>query len=307
MTSQKPKQNLSPQTTRQGTLLGLVLGGLSFTIWGLLPLYWRLVQALSPYQVFAHRVVWSFFFLLPILYYRREARAFFGLLRSPMAWLKIMPLAIFISVNWLTYIYSVTQGYVVEASLGYYINPLVLTAFGMVFFREKLTFYQAIGILLAAVGVVIKTLAYGQVPWIALILAISFASYGLLKKLSPLNSTMGLTFETLVVGIPALLYLFWMEGAGQGIVGNLPLYFWLLIGVSGIATATPLLLYGEGTKRLPLKYMGILQYISPSISLVLGITVFKEAFPLESLIAFSFIWLGIFIFSISGIVTSNQK
>ncbi len=293
------------QNTRQQTIIGLIYGGLSFTLWGLLPLYWRLVQALSPYQVFAHRVVWSFFFLVPIMAYRKELNDFLKLVKSPKAWLKIAPAALFISVNWLTYIWSVTQGFVIEASLGYYINPLVLTIFGMIFFKERLTRLQAIGIVAAAIGVMIKTLAYGQVPWIALILAFSFASYGLLKKLSPLNTTIGLSFETLIVGMPAMVYLALMEGANQGIVGNLHVSFWLLIGLSGIATATPLLLYSEGTKRLPLKYMGILQYISPTLSLILGITVFGENFDQTALIAFLFIWLGVVLFSLSGLL--NKK
>lgn len=295
------------QRSRRELAIGLLYGGLSFTLWGLLPLYWKLVQALSPYQVFAHRVVWSFGFMLPILYYRKELRSFFEMARSPRYWVKLFPLAFFISVNWLTYIWSVTQGYVVEASLGYYINPLVLTAFGMVFFKERLTKLQALGIVFAFVGVIVKTVAYGRVPWIALILAFSFASYGLLKKLSTQTSTVSLSFETLIVGVPSLIYLLWMESAGSGIVGNLPASFWLLIGLSGIATATPLLLYGEGTKRLPLKYMGILQYISPSISLALGVAVFGESFDSSNWIAFGFIWIGVVLFSLSGFIKAQDK
>lgn len=173
--STKGEDMSNPSNTRKQTLLGFLYGGLSFTIWGLLPLYWQLVQALTPYQVFAHRVVWSFFFLLPILAFRKELKTFYELLINPKVWIKLVPAAIFISINWLVYIWSVTQGYVIEASLGYYINPLVLTCFGIIFFKERLTKMQALGIGSAAIGVIIKTLSYGQVPWIALILAFSFA------------------------------------------------------------------------------------------------------------------------------------
>lgn len=278
-------------------LKGLVFGALSFTLWGLLPLYWQLVQALSAYQVFAHRVVWSFLVLIPLLVYRREFSGFMVMLKTPKNWLLVLPMAFFISVNWLTYIWSVTQGYVIEASLGYFINPLVLTAFGTIFFKEKLAPLQWIAIGFAGLGVAIKTLSYGQVPWIAIILAVSFAIYGVLKKRSPFNATQGLAFETLIVGIPSIFYILLIESQGSGIHGNLPMMFWLLIAVSGLATATPLVLYGESTKHLPLTYLGLLQYIAPTISLILGIYVFKEPFDTTALLAFSLIWLGLLLFT----------
>lgn len=280
-------------------IIGLFFGAAAFGIWGLLPLYWKLVAALTPYQIFSHRVVWSLLFIVMILLVQKELGGFLKLLKQPQMWLKIAGPACFISINWLTYIWSVNNGYVVESSLGYYINPLVLTLFGAFFFKEKLNRLQITGIGLAALGVVYKTFTYGQVPYIALVLAVSFAIYGVLKKFSHLDSVKGLGFETLIISIPSMVYLVGQESAGLGIQGNLPFQFWFLIALSGIVTATPLIFYAESTKRLPLNVVGFLQYISPTFSLLLGIFVFKEAFDLNSLISFILIWSGLVFFSLS--------
>lgn len=277
--------------------IGLAFGASAFTLWGALPLYWRLVSAIAPYQIFAHRVLWSLLFVVAIMALKKDLAAFGAVLRQPKNWLKVAGPALFISINWLIYIWGVNNGYVIESSLGYYMNPLVVTLFGTLFLKEKLSGPQLIGILLSATGVIIKTLGYGRVPWLAIVLAVSFAIYGLLKKLSPFTSLRGLAFETLVVGLPCLAYLAFSEAGGSGISGNLPPWYWLLIAASGIATATPLLLFAEGTSRLPLTVMGFLQYIAPTLALVLGIFVFKETFDKASLFAFSFVWAGILVFS----------
>lgn len=288
-----------PSDNKKNYLVGLLFGASAFGIWGLLPLYWKLVAELTPYQIFSHRVVWSLLFIVIILIVQKEFVNFLKLLKQPKRWLQVAGPACFISINWLVYIWSVNSGYVVEASLGYYINPLVLTLFGAIFFKERLNRLQITGILLAALGVLYKTLTYGQVPYIALVLAVSFAIYGVLKKFSQLDSVKGLGFETLIIGIPSLFYLVGQESSGLGITGNLPLNFWLLIALSGIVTATPLIFYAESSKRLPLNVVGFLQYISPTLSLILGIFVFKESFDLNGLIAFALIWIGLIFFSFS--------
>ncbi|MCK8060357.1 MULTISPECIES: EamA family transporter RarD [unclassified Fusibacter] len=291
---------------KKNYLSGLAFGTSAFILWGLLPLYWKLVSAISPYQIFSQRVVWSLVFVLGILLVTKEWDAFKRLVTQREMWLKMLGPAVFISINWLTYIWSVNNGYVIEASLGYYINPLVLTLFGLVLFKERLNGLQWIGILFAATGVIYKTITYGQVPYVALVLAVSFAIYGVLKKVSKVGSVLGLGFETLIVGIPAFVYLLTQEASGHGITGNLPAGFWILISISGLATATPLLLYAESTKRLPLNVMGFLQYIAPTISLMLGIFVFKEAFDLNSLISFLLIWTGLLSFSIAQVIAYKE-
>ncbi len=286
---------------------GLIMGVAAFVLWGLLPLYWKLVKAISPYQIFAQRVVWSFLFVMIILAVRELLPKYKEIISTPKNWINIMGPAFFISINWLLYIWAVNNDYVIESSLGYFINPLVLTVFGAVFYKERLTKLQMIGITLATTGVLMKSLYYGQVPYIALVLAFSFAMYGLLKKKSTLDSLNGLAFETLVIGVPALGYIIWAETQNIGISGNLPWHFWLLIAFSGIATATPLLLYAEGTKRLPLSVVGFLQYIAPTIMLFLGVVVFGEPFEQSDLIPFVMIWIGLIFFSYSQYQLLSQK
>lgn len=268
-------------------------------MWGLLPLYWKMVDAITPYQIFSQRVVWSFLFITFILFFRKRMPILVAALKSGKEWRRIILPSLFISVNWLLYIWAVNNNFVIETSLGYYINPLVLTLFGFIFYKERLNGYQKIGIGLAAVGVIVKTVIYGKLPIVALVLAVCFGSYGLLKKKSSLDSLTGLGFETLIIGLPSLIYMGIMEFTGQGITGNLSINFWFLIALSGIVTATPLLMYAESTKKLPLNVVGFLQYISPTIALMLGIFVFGEPFELGSLIAFSLIWIGLGFFTYS--------
>lgn len=286
---------------------GLIMGGAAFTLWGLLPLYWKWMNVMSPYEIFVQRVVWSFIFVVIILFLKKQISVFGNLLKKPQNWLKIFGPSLFISINWLVYIWAVNHNYVIETSLGYYINPLVLTLFGGIFFKERLTKLQTVGIVFAGAGVAAKTLMYGRIPIIALILAFSFAVYGLLKKKSNLDSLNGLAFETLVVGIPSIFYLVFIETSGSGISGNLPFYYWGLIALSGIVTAIPLLLYAEGAKRLPLSVVGFLQYTAPTIGLILGVFVFKEPFDLKSLIAFALIWIGLGFFTYSQYQILSQK
>ena len=286
---------------------GLIMGGIAFVLWGLLPLYWKWVSAITPYEIFAQRVIWSFLFVLILLKWKKALGTFVTIIKKPENIIKTILPAFFISLNWMLYIWSVNNGYVIEASLGYYINPLVLTLLGAIAFKERLTKGQAIGITLATIGVLYKTLTYGKVPFIALTLAIAFGVYGLLKKKSNLSSLDGLGIETFIIGVPALIYLLFTEGSGSGITGNLPGYYWIMISFSGFITAVPLLLYAEGTKRLPLNIVGFLQYIAPTISLFLGVVVFNETFDLNGLYAFGFIWLGLIVFSREQYLLLKQR
>lgn len=292
---------------KKNYLQGLAYGATAYFLWGLLPLYWRLVHQLSAYQIFAQRVVWSFVFVLILLRAKGRIGAFFKLLSDRRIWKIGLASSLFISINWLTYIWGVNNGYVIESSLGYFINPLVMTLFGRFFFKEKITRLQGAGLLSALIGVLLSTWFYHRIPVIGLTLAVSFAVYGVLKKKSGLDSLNGLTLETLVISAPSLIYILFAESSGQGISGNLPYWFWGIIALSGIVTAVPLLCYAEGAKKLPLSVLGFLQYISPTISLILGITVFKEAFDARSLIAFSFIWFGLILFSYSQYVIFSKK
>ena len=284
---------------RKKYIEGLIFGSLAYCLWGLLPLYWKLVSAISPYQIFAQRVVWSFIFIMCLLILKKNQKSFFKIVANLEQLKKILPPTLFISVNWMLYIWAVNNNYVIETSLGYYITPLILTVLGRIFYKERLNTYQKIGIGLALLGVVFKTILYGKLPIISLVLALSFAMYGFYKKKSGLDSLSGLGFETLIIGIPSLIFLFFVESNGQGITGNLPSVYWGMIAFSGLITATPLLLYSESTKRLPLNVVGFLQYLSPTIALLLAIFVFKETFDMGSFLSFALIWIGLGFFSYS--------
>jgi len=284
---------------RKSYIKGLVSGTLSFCIWGTLPIYWKMVQVLSPYQVFSQRVVWSFVFICILYLLKQGLPEFIRVIRDKQQWLEAFGPSVMISVNWFVYIWAVNNGFIVEASLGYYINPLIITLLGGVFLKEKLDLLQKIGLTFAALGVVIKTILYGSIPLISLTLAVSFGFYSLLKKKSRLDSLAGLGMETLIVGIPSLVYILVCEFRNTGITGNLPFSFWFLIAISGVATAVPLLLYADSTKLLPLNIVGFLQYLSPTISLLIGVFMYDEPFDLSSLAAFSLIWIGLIFFSYS--------
>lgn len=292
---------------RKNYLEGLTFGSLAYIMWGLLPLYWKLVSAISPYQIFGQRVVWSFLFVCILLLAKGKWNEFTAILKGKQQWIGITGPAIFIAMNWSLYIWAVNSGYVIEASLGYFINPLITMLLGRIFYHEKLTVLQKIGLGFAAAGVVLKTCLYGKVPFIGLALAITFALYGLLKKNSRLDSISGLGFETLVIGVPCLAYVVFHEAGGTGITGNLPWTFWFLIALSGIVTAIPLLFFAEGTKKLPLTIMGFLQYLSPTIQLFLGIFAFHERFDSSSFLSFSIIWVGVALFTYSQYSILRRK
>lgn len=284
---------------RKKYIEGLIFGSLAYCLWGLLPLYWKLVSAISPYQIFAQRVVWSFLFIMLLLTIKKNHTVFINTITNWNQLKKILPPTLFISINWMLYIWAVNNNFVLETSLGYYITPLILTVLGRLFYKERLNGYQKIGIGLATLGVVFKTVLYGKLPLISLILALSFAMYGFYKKKSGLDSLTGLGFETLIIGVPSLIYIAFVESSGQGITGNLPFVYWVMISFSGLITATPLLLYAESTKRLPLNVVGFLQYLSPTIALLLAIFVFKETFDMGSFFSFALIWIGLGFFSYS--------
>lgn len=287
---------------RKEYIQGIMIGVSTYLIWGLLPLYWKLVGQISPFQIFAHRVVWSFLFISIIMIIWKKGDAFRKELVSLKNWIYFLWPSIFISINWIVYIWAVNNGFVLETSLGYYMNPLMVTLFGSLYLKEKLSRLQKFGIGFAFAGVLIKTITFGKLPVIALTLALSFSIYGLLKKKSRVDSLTGLAFETLIIGIPSLIYMIMMEISGGGISGNLSGYFWPLIMTSGILTAMPLLLYAEGLKKLPMTVMGFIQYLSPTIGLFLGVFVFKEPFDISSLIAFGLIWIGIGFFIYSQVL-----
>ena len=282
---------------------GVLYAAFSYILWGFLPVYWKLLDHVNADEILANRVFWSFFFIAVILILNRKWGLFTGTLRGlaqnkkQLAALAIASLLI--SINWFMYIWAVNTDQMIEASLGYYINPLVSVLLGMIFLKERLSLLQYISFLLAAIGVLIMTISYGQFPWIALSLAISFGLYGLAKKLIKVDSAVGLALETLVVMPLAAIYIGYLlnQGTNSLFAGSLSTTL-LLVG-AGAATAVPLLFFAKGAQKIPLATLGILQYIAPTLTLILGVFVYHETFSTIHLLAFTFIWSALILYSLS--------
>lgn len=283
---------------------GMVYAGGAYTLWGLLPLYWKALHDIPALEILAHRMVWALGVVFLILAYQRHWRWLPAALRDRRVLLTFTLSAVLLSVNWFIYIWAVNANHVVDASLGYFINPLVNVLLGVLFLKERLRFWQGIAIMFALTGVLALTVSYGVLPWIALTLAGSFGFYGLLRKTASLGSLEGLTLETLVVFLPALVYLLYREAIGTAAFGHTGMTTMLLLAASGIATATPLLLFAAGARRITLTLMGILQYIAPTMQFLLGLLVYHEPFSRAQLFGFSLIWLALGIYTVEGMLRS---
>ncbi len=275
---------------------GLLFGISAYIIWGLLPLYWKLVEEAGAYEILAHRGIWSLLICITLLALRKQLRSAYVMVRSSRTLSLLFLASGLLTINWGVYIWSVTVNRVVEAALGYYITPLINVTFGVLLLREKLRPAQWIAVALAAAGVVILTLGYGSLPWIALVLAISWGSYSLIKKSLNLGALETLSLETLFAFLPNLVFLFIIQGNGSSEFGSTWTISLLLFG-AGAATVIPLLLFNGSTTRLPLSTVGLLQYITPTIMFFIGIFINNEDISMTKVIGFAFIWLALAVLS----------
>ena len=283
---------------------GIIYTAGAYLLWGILPIYWKFINEVPALEILAHRVIWSFIFVLIIvvLLKRKLLKNFFQVQMSQKkTWLGLFLASLFISINWFTYIYAVNTNHIVEASLGYYVNPLIAVLLGVFVLREKVNVLQIVSFVIAGIGVIYMTLSVGKLPWISLILALSFGFYGLSKKLIKVDSILGLLLETLFVLPFALLFLAYLGVNDQQSFSTGSLKNDLFLLGSGIATALPLLWFGIGAQKIPLYMVGFLQYISPTISLILGVLMYGESFTKDHVITFACIWTAIAIFTISNI------
>lgn len=278
-------------------LRGLFYGVGAYLAWGFLPLYWKALQAVPPGHILAHRVLWSFIFALGLLLATGRWGELKGAVTHKKNFLGLVLGSLLISGNWYTYIWTVNSGRVVEASLGYYINPLLTVLLGVVVLRERLDWGQGIALGLAAMGVALMAIEYGRLPWAALILASTFALYGLCKRMVQLDSTLSLALETLFVLPLALIFLFRQKFFGGVPVGDNSWWLIALLLGTGVVTALPLLWFAEGAKRISFTTLGFIQYLSPTINLLLGVFIFKEPFTKVHLLSFGFIWSAIILYS----------
>jgi chloramphenicol-sensitive protein RarD len=284
--------------------LGLLLGAAAYVMWGLFPLYWPLVDAASPLEILAHRIVWSLLLLLVILRVRGRLSGLVRLPRRSLAYLGVA--GVLIAVNWGTYIYGVTSEQVVETSLGYFIGPLVTVLVAVAFLGERLRPAQWAALSLAAVAVVVLTLDYARLPWIALTLAFSFAAYGLLKKKADVGAAESLTVETLVLIVPALGYLLLLDAAGTGTFGRLSTTHSLLLAGAGVVTVLPLLAFSGAATRIPLATLGLLQYLGPTLQFAIGVFLYGEPMPPTRLVGFVLVWVALALFTAEGLRHRRQ-
>ncbi|WP_066050494.1 EamA family transporter RarD [Robertmurraya korlensis] len=282
---------------------GAFQAGLSYLLWGILPIYWKLLDHVNAEDILANRIFWSFAFMMMVLFFSKKMGNLFTVLKSFNQNRKEMYALIIasflISTNWFIYIWAVNHHQMIEASLGYYINPLVSVLLGVIFLKEKLSPAQYASFIIAGIGVLILGISYGEFPWISIVLALSFGIYGLAKKMIKVDSAVGLTLETMVVTPFALAYMVFLFFTGEHALLSGSVSTDLLLIGAGAATALPLLYFAKGAQKIPLSMLGLLQYIAPTITLLLGVLVYGEHFTKHHLQAFIFIWSALTIYTIS--------
>lgn len=271
----------------------------AYTLWGAFPIYFKALHA-PPLEVLADRVLWSALFLVGVVVAQRRVRELLARVRSPRVLAGSMLSAALLSVNWFVYIWAVAHERVVDASLGYFITPLVSVALGVLFFREALRPAQRLAIATAALGVAWLALRFGQLPWVGLTLATSFGAYAALRKRGPLDAFQGLLLEQVLMLPFAALYLGWLAAAGQNTFQSGDAGQAALLALTGPLSAVPLLLFAAGARRIPLSLVGVLQYISPTLQLLSGVLLWREPFGRDRLIGYVLIWLALVIYSLEG-------
>ncbi len=272
---------------------GVLAAAGAYILWGVLPLYWKLLYGVPAYEILSHRMVWSLLLTLGVIVLLGRKDAFFRAAAERKNLITFSTTALLLAINWLLFIWAVNAGFIVEASLGYFINPLINVLFGMIFFRERLRAMQWAAIVFAVLGVLYLTIYYGQFPWIAMVLAVTFAIYGLLHKRNPLAPLDGLCLETAVFFVPSLVFLLGLEYVQGGSFGHIGLHGSMLLTGAGIITTIPLLLFGYAAQKIPLSTLGLLQYLAPSINLLLGVFVYGEDFSRQRMVGFLLIWVGV--------------
>ncbi len=288
---------------RRGFLFGLG----AYTLWGLFPLYWPLLDPASPLEILAHRIVWSLLFVAALVWLRHRMSTVRAALLDRRTRLALGVCSLVITVNWFLYIWAVNNHHVVESSLGYYINPLVTVLLAVFVLGERLRRLQWAAITIAAAGVLWLTIEYGRLPWIAIVLALSFGTYGLAKKKANVGAVQGLAIETMVLAPIALGYLLVLQAGGGGtFAGNGVGHIALLVG-SGVATALPLLCFGAAATRIPLSMIGMLQYLTPTLQFLIGVLLYHEPMTSQRWIGFVLVWSALALFTAESLSRRRRR
>jgi chloramphenicol-sensitive protein RarD len=298
-----PEKRDSAADRRAGVLYGLS----AYLLWGLFPLFFPLLKPAGSIEILAHRIVWSLIAVAAVLVAGRNFRPLLAVLRDRRKSLLLVAAALLIALNWGTFIYAVNSHHVIESSLGYFMTPLVSAAFGVLVFRERLRPRQLVALALGACAVVVLTIDYGRLPYIAVTLALSFGTYGLVKKLADVGAAVSLAFETLVLLVPAFAFLIALELSGQGTFAHVSLGHALLLAASGPVTAVPLLCFAGAVTRVPLSVVGMLQYITPVLQLLVGLLIAGEAMPASRWIGFGLVWAALVVLSVDGMHAAHRS
>jgi chloramphenicol-sensitive protein RarD len=285
--------------------IGYLHAAAAFILWGVLPVYWKYLGAVPATQLVAHRVIWSIVVLVPLVWLSGAAESIRAAFTTPRVLLRQGIAAALVSANWLGFVWAVTHGRMIEGSLGYFLNPLLSVLLGVFVLGERLRPAQWLAIAVAATGVAWLAAQYHHFPWIALYLAVTFCLYGLAKKQTSLGALSSLTVETLLLLVPAAAYLAVEHNAGRGEFGRLGGWDELLIALSGVITAVPLLCFAAAARRIPLSAMGLMQYFGPSIQFLLGLFVYGEPFDAGKLTGFAIVWTALVIYAIDGLAQSR--
>jgi chloramphenicol-sensitive protein RarD len=280
---------------------GILYALLAFTLWGLFPIYFKTLHQIGALEMLAHRMAWSLLFLVAVLTVRQQWRWLGPVLRDRPLVARFAARAVLLSANWGIYIWAVNADHIVDASLGYFINPLINVLFGLVFLGERLRRGQWLAVAIAGAGVLWLTWQNGHPPWISLALGFTFAGYGLLRKTAKLGALEGLTLETILLFPVALLYLLFLASRGANGFAAAPFGVQLLLAAAGPITAIPLLLFAAGARRIPFSMLGLIQYVTPTLQLLLGVLLYGEPFGRAQLIGYGAIWLALAVYSLEGL------
>ena len=280
---------------------GIIYAVIAYILWGLFPAFWKLLQSIPANEILCHRMTWSLVFVLILLIIRKRWEWLKSIRSKPRILVTYFITAGMLAINWYVYVWSVNHNFIVETSLGYFINPLIYVLLGFIILGERPRIWQWVAIGIATIGVLYLTFNYGTFPWIALTLACTFGLYGLLRKTSSLNALEGLSLETGLLFLPALFFLLFLGGNNSGSFGHKEISTSILLALSGVVTGLPLLLFASAVKRIPLISIGVLQYIAPSLQFLLGVFIYKEIVDKTRLLGFIIVWIALVIYTMESI------
>ncbi|MCP4023916.1 MAG: EamA family transporter RarD [Desulfobacteraceae bacterium] len=279
----------------------------AYLVWGLSPVFWKLLSHVPAFELLVHRTLWSLIFLLGIIFMQKRFNELVLIVKKPVYFLILLISTLVLGFNWYLYIWAVNHGQVLQASLGYYINPLLMVILGICFLKEKLRKFQMAALIIALLGVLYYTIGLGQFPWIAVAIAVSFGIYGLIHKLIPVLPLPGLCMETLILSLPSIAYLFWLEIKGAGAMFHVSFSTDILLVATCLVTGLPLLFFTIGTKRSHMTTVGFMQYIAPCCSFLLAVFLYKEPFSKEKLFTFIMIWIALALYSLDSLYYHKDK